>query len=157
MSPKFGLFLFTSLILPQLASAATSGDHYFEKELMRCELVSTGRAVAIKYWKNFGYADSRSNNEGIHLGTPDQVEPYIGLAISDDLGKLDWTLTPEKFSVKHWDLFMIGTSMRASIQVNKTTGEGSFSYRSKGCQWDRCFEERLQDRLRNCTTTIDLE
>lgn len=134
-----------------------SNDHYFEKELMSCELASTGRPVAIKYWKNFGYADSRSNNEGIHLGTTDQAEPYIGLAISGDLEKLDWALTPEKFSVKHWDLFMIGTSMRASIEVNNITGQGSISYRQKICQWGRCFEDQIQDRLKNCTTKVELE
>jgi len=199
MKLKFGLLLLTSLIMPQLASATSSGkvmcglesrvrsdnsvgstsgsdggcsvqftaeaapavsrsnDHYFEKELMKCELASTGRPVAIKYWKNFGYEHSISNNEGIHLGTTDNAEPYIGLAITEDLGDLHWALTPEKFYVKHWDFLMIGTSMRASIEVNQRSGEGSLSYRSKICQWDRCFEHRLRDRLKNCTPTIDLE
>ena len=55
-----------------------------------------------------------------------------------------------------WTVSVI-TSMRAKIAVDYRTGLGSVSYRSKGCQWDRCFEENVQDQLKNCRPTVGLE
>jgi hypothetical protein len=54
-------------------------------------------------------------------------------------------------------MLMIGTSMRAKIAVDYATGSGSVNYRSKICEWDRCFETRVQEQLKNCRPTISLE